>query len=723
MSTRLNDEVIRMLKNGVPTEAIQQRIQEEGNKSYSYVFIDFMQDMLRKYKKKRTEIADVTGISRDYLYKVLNGQKKTTERDYVIAVCIAIGMNLPETQHALETNGMPLLDGRDLREHILISCISEGRKLYKTNDWLDNAGFPVLRVSKEMEQYVSNIDYSAEKPEVTKRKFTKLEEETFAEHCGNAPFDYTYWANMTVTDEDNNKYYLQGYYAPDFTAFSVIDEENHQKFMKHKADNGINESIDELDDVSFDYEKFESMSEEEQQKYLETIPTNDSEIIPVEDEWETLESYDSLDDAMESDFARYFMEIDHLTDEKVRETLSKVNDTETYGMRFGLKWAENGFVKYAEQYDAQDPAKHQYFQVVESDDGVTYSASHESVFMRIEMGSIYSTIFGEYKEPKYFIHITDEKDFKNISIREHFILQTLRSNLHMYLKGALGNMSDIDDCDLDNESIEANAKHAAWEFMNRDYKSSLETNLQVLEMAEKHEQNYNDDKTATIVTTLSKIATCYECLEDFDNSLLYREKILAYKDRLYKVIENRDEDCDGAVQSYSYVLLLAVQNAQNDYDFEKVSEDCMKIIDLLERRDDFFGAEDTLFNAYIKNAFALDEMDRSEDAIEYYEKAELLVRRYHLENGRYRRNVMSFYNNYAWVLWNRFENEEAIIYYGKAIELAEDSINESEEPDETLNQNLEHYADGLLTLYKQTGKDKEADRLKRRMRAYNIILD
>ena len=722
MSAQLNDEVIRLLKNGVPAEIIQGKIQEEGNKSYSYVFVDFMDSMLRKYKKKRAEIADITGISRDYLYKMLNGQKKTTERDYIIAICIAIGMNLPETQHALETNSMQLLDGRDLRDHIIVSSISEGRKLYKTNDWLENAGFPLLRVSKEMEQYVPNIDYSAEKIIPSKRKFTKIEEETFARHCGNAPFDYAYWANMTVADEDNNKYYLQGYFAPDFTAFSVIDEENHQKFLECNGKYTADESSKEAEGMLLDYDELFSMSEDEMKEYLEEISDEQSEAIKNVDNWETMESYESLDDAMESEFARYFMEIDHLTDEKVRETLGNVDDTATYKIRCGLKWGNKGLTRYAEQYDTQEPAKHQYFQVVENDDGVTYSASHESVFMRLELDEIYPYIFGDSKEPQYYIQITEEKELNKLPLREKFILQTLRSYMHTYFRSTLGEYSGVDARQVEDENIEVCAKQAAWAFMNNDYSSSLELNLKMIEICEEYEQKYNEDKSSTIITTLSKIQSCYEAIGDDENSQLYGEKILASKDRLYKLIEREEKHCEGAVQAYTYNVLNAAHNAQLAHDDETACEGCKEIISILERRPDYFKAEDVLFNAYIKYAFILDEMNMSDIAIEYYEKAEVLVRKYHLEKGRYRQNVMSFYNNYGWVLWNRFENEEAIIYYGRAIELAEDSINE-DGTNESLHASLKHYAEGLLTLYEQTGKDKEAARLKRRMSSYNINLD
>ncbi len=56
MSNYINDEVIWMLKNGRSAEEIRSVLGTEAKKSYSYEFVDFMQEMLDKYQIKRTEI-------------------------------------------------------------------------------------------------------------------------------------------------------------------------------------------------------------------------------------------------------------------------------------------------------------------------------------------------------------------------------------------------------------------------------------------------------------------------------------------------------------------------------------------------------------------------------------------------------------------------------------------------------------------------------------------
>lgn len=689
MSDYVNDEVIWMLKNGRSAEEIKDLLSSEDKKSYSYEFVDFMQDMLDKYQIKRTEIARATGISQDYLYKILNGSKKTSERDYILAICLAAGMNFPETQHALEICQLHLLDGSDIRDHIISESITGQRGVYRTNDWIEKAGYPPLRVSKDMELYTPNYDFSVvsenQSSHSNKRlKLHKIDEEVIAEKCGLAPFDYIYIGNITVEDQDDNRYHVQAYFHPEFTVFSTITEENY-------------EIVKKLEDE-------------------QTEPDND------EPQWESLEEFESLDEASDSEFFRYYMETDRLTDNKVKEVLETQNDTANYGSRCNIRIDGTGMTRYAEQYDSADPAKHQYFQVKETKDGVVYSATHESIFMWMELGSIYSAFFPEREEPKYFIHIENEDELNTLSLREKFILQSLRAEMHKRLRETIGDYAGIDDNDLIDEELTTIAQHGTWAFLNGQYEESLNYNLHLLEKAKQYEKESGKNMIAVTLTTLNKIKSCYSMLGNNTEVQKYSDQILASKKELYAALEAGKSDLFGAIDSYTTELMYRSQDAQNDGDMEAVADYCKEIISLLERDENCFDCPETLFIAYTKYAYILDEENRSEEAIELYEKGELLIRKYHLEKGQYRRNVLSFYNNYAWVLWNRFQNQEAIIYYGKVIDMAEDAINEGNDMVATVD-SLEHFANGLHKLYEQTGKTKEAERLEKRLSPYGITFE
>ena len=195
MPNVMNEEYAHLLKIGQGTQLVEQnRIEYTGD------FCAFMQQMLDEYKKKRIEVARTTGLSQDYVYKLLRGDKHTSERDYIIAMCLAIGMNLPQTQHALLCYGMQQLMESDSRSHMIMYALQEHWSFYQLNEALEKNGMPYIRTSPDMEQAVihnrSVVEQKVE-PVINvirkKRTFTEISSYVDAAHNGgNAPFDYDY---------------------------------------------------------------------------------------------------------------------------------------------------------------------------------------------------------------------------------------------------------------------------------------------------------------------------------------------------------------------------------------------------------------------------------------------------------------------------------------------------------------------------------------------------
>lgn len=230
----LNDkELLRLLKHGRAEELAE--LAEEMKPTYADSFPAFMDQMLKEHHLKRSTVARRSGLSQDYLYKLLRGDKRTTERDYIIAICMAAGLNIAQTQHALRIYGMPLLDRKDLRSNIIYVNIDEGASIDALNDRLEKVRLPILRTSPEMEKAViaPNAAIEAEKkPEVDKPIFVGEVEEigsqVHAEHCGNAPFDFAYWAEIHLEDEQKHQFRVQAYYDPISSGFTAMTEEQFQ---------------------------------------------------------------------------------------------------------------------------------------------------------------------------------------------------------------------------------------------------------------------------------------------------------------------------------------------------------------------------------------------------------------------------------------------------------------------------------------------------------------
>lgn len=111
-----------------------------------------LSDYLNEYiAKKNLLVADVvknSRMSKDYAYALLNGNRKNPTKDRIIALCLAIGMNLLETQRALKICDM-VLYSKNKRDAAIIICIN--REIYdidKVNDFLLDNGLEILETSK-----------------------------------------------------------------------------------------------------------------------------------------------------------------------------------------------------------------------------------------------------------------------------------------------------------------------------------------------------------------------------------------------------------------------------------------------------------------------------------------------------------------------------------------------------------------------------------------------
>ena len=116
-------------------------------------FVVYFADIIKAKKLKKREIATRSGLSVDYAYKLLNGNKKTEERDYIIALCVAAEFSLEQTKIALHAYPMPALSETDKRDAIIIKSIENHRSILELNDALEAKHLPVLRTSSDMQKH------------------------------------------------------------------------------------------------------------------------------------------------------------------------------------------------------------------------------------------------------------------------------------------------------------------------------------------------------------------------------------------------------------------------------------------------------------------------------------------------------------------------------------------------------------------------------------------
>lgn len=251
------EDLVYLVKHGRADE-IQELVQTQTKEEYPTSFPAFMEEMLSTYKVSRKNVAIRSGLSQDYTYKLLRGDKKTTERDYILAMCIAIGMNVAQTQHALRVYGMPPLNEADVRSHIILLAIQNKCDIDRTNEWLEKNHYLYLKTNPDMPSAEIKMVYDnaaeVKNPVIHYVGLEEIDREIEAEPCGMAPFDYSYWGDITVKDQNGKIFHVQSVYAPDGEKHVVLDEENFNlaaRLMKEqeerfaKLDVKVNESENE----------------------------------------------------------------------------------------------------------------------------------------------------------------------------------------------------------------------------------------------------------------------------------------------------------------------------------------------------------------------------------------------------------------------------------------------------------------------------------------------
>lgn len=95
---------------------------------------------INKYGLKTAEVFNRSGIKKQYFYEILNGERQNPSRDFLIQLCIGMGLSLSETQEFLKYSGAAPLYARNRRDSVLIYCFQRGLSIVDTDIKLDECG-------------------------------------------------------------------------------------------------------------------------------------------------------------------------------------------------------------------------------------------------------------------------------------------------------------------------------------------------------------------------------------------------------------------------------------------------------------------------------------------------------------------------------------------------------------------------------------------------------
>ncbi len=101
---------------------------------------EYLEQMLEEKGLKKADVIQASMLERTYGYHIFSGVKANPSRRKLLALALAMGLELDEAQHLLRYAGEPMLYPRNPWDSILISAVRKGLSVKETNDLLAQMG-------------------------------------------------------------------------------------------------------------------------------------------------------------------------------------------------------------------------------------------------------------------------------------------------------------------------------------------------------------------------------------------------------------------------------------------------------------------------------------------------------------------------------------------------------------------------------------------------------
>ena len=97
--------------------------------------------------QKKKDVIARSCISEQYGYQLLNGSKKTTDRDKLLGLCIAAGLTIKQTDRVLKMSGFSPLYSKIDRDAVIMICINKRmNNILQVNDVLEDHSLPIINL-------------------------------------------------------------------------------------------------------------------------------------------------------------------------------------------------------------------------------------------------------------------------------------------------------------------------------------------------------------------------------------------------------------------------------------------------------------------------------------------------------------------------------------------------------------------------------------------------
>lgn len=137
------NDLLKRLQNSKDLEALSDYI-DNMESNYPYSLSEHIKNLLKEKAINTSELIKRSRIERTYCYQILNGRKRPG-RDKILAIALALNLNVEETQKVLRIAKEGDLYAKDKRDCILIFALNHKYNLIDTNQLLNHYGEAELR--------------------------------------------------------------------------------------------------------------------------------------------------------------------------------------------------------------------------------------------------------------------------------------------------------------------------------------------------------------------------------------------------------------------------------------------------------------------------------------------------------------------------------------------------------------------------------------------------
>lgn len=135
MTSKNTDELMHLLNETKNCAQLQTYTTALAQQAPLQTFSEYINSKMNEQNLSAAELIAASQIQRNYGYQILNGTRKPS-RDKVLALCLALKLNLPDAGRALTLAQLGQLYPKNRRDSILIFSLNKRLSVLQTNELL-----------------------------------------------------------------------------------------------------------------------------------------------------------------------------------------------------------------------------------------------------------------------------------------------------------------------------------------------------------------------------------------------------------------------------------------------------------------------------------------------------------------------------------------------------------------------------------------------------------